>query len=59
VTKAKEKQDEQKSLPISLEDVKAAAGRISDGIVHTPQEKSIPLSRKLDLDIRLKFEIFQ
>ena len=46
-------------LPISFEDVLAAAKRIKDGIYHTPAEFSEVLSEAVDSEIFLKFEIFQ
>ena len=46
-------------LPISFEDVLAAAKRIKDGIYHTPAEFSEVLSEAVGSEIFLKFEIFQ
>ncbi|MCH8347351.1 MAG: threonine ammonia-lyase [Proteobacteria bacterium] len=46
-------------LPISFEDVLAAAKRLKDGIYHTPAEFSEVLSEAAGSEIFLKFEIFQ
>jgi threonine dehydratase len=47
------------ALPVSLDDVKAAAARIGDSIVRTPTLHSLTLSQLTGADVWLKFENLQ
>ena len=46
-------------LPVSLDDVRAAAARIAGAVVHTPCLRSETLSRIFKADIWIKFENLQ
>jgi len=47
------------ALPVTLQDVQAAAARIKGAVVHTPCLRSETLSRIAKADIWLKFENLQ